>query len=498
MVTWGITALGHDASITVLEDSKILFAAHSERYSRIKNDEYLNEQIVNDALQYGIPQKIIWYEKPLLKKTRQIYAGQWSEALSNKNLPKNYLKQFFDFIEPMPEIKYVPHHKSHAAAGAYTSPFSKATVVVLDAIGEWDSCSVWKYDRSITASPLKKLQSSRYPHSFGLLYSAFTQRCGLKPNEEEYILMGMSAYGKPIYADQIRKDFIENVFPFRLKINPHAGIGNYLPEASNEDLASSIQFIADEVIFRYVSAAINLTKEPNLIFMGGVALNCLSNRKLLDICDSIWIMPNPGDAGNSLGAACLEHGPVYWESPFLGTEIKGEYPVDEIIQELTKNKICGVANGRAEFGPRALGNRSLLADPRGLEIKDKVNEIKRRQKFRPFAPSILSEHLSNYFDVNTNQSPYMQFIADAKPNTIKEMPAIIHADGTARVQTVSQNDNPGFRKLLEAWYEKTGCPMLLNTSLNIRGEPLVNNEQDAEAFEKKYNVKVFTKGVNNK
>ena len=169
--------------------------------------------------------------------------------------------------------------------------------------------------------------------------------------------------------------------------------------------------------------------------------------------------------------------------------------VDEIIEELTKNKICGVANGRAEFGPRALGNRSLLADPRGSEIKDKVNEIKRRQKFRPFAPSILSEHLSDYFDVNTNQSPYMQFIADAKPNTIKEMPAIIHADGTARVQTVSQNDNPGFRKLLEAWYEKTGCPMLLNTSLNIRGEPLVNNEQDAEAFEKKYNVRVFTKGV---
>lgn len=488
MVTWGITALGHDASITVLEDSKILFAAHSERYSRIKNDEYLNEQIVNDALQYGIPEKIIWYEKPLLKKTRQIYAGQWSEALSNKNLPKNYLKQFFDFIEPMPEIKYVPHHKSHAAAGAYTSPFSKATVVVLDAIGEWDSCSVWKYDRSKTASPLKKLQSSRYPHSFGLLYSAFTQRCGLKPNEEEYILMGMSAYGKPIYADQIRKDFIENVFPFRLKINPHAGIGNYLPEASNEDLASSIQFIADEVIFRYVSAAINLTKERNLIFMGGVALNCLSNRKLLDICDSIWIMPNPGDAGSALGSVLAKHNMhIKWNGPYLGYNIPGPYPVKEIIDELLKTGICGVANGPAEYGPRALGNRSLLADPRRADIKDKVNKIKRRQRFRPFAPAVLSEYTQDLFSAYTG--PYMQFTAPC--TQVDKYPAIVHVDGTSRVQTVGVNDNPGFRLLLEEWHKQTGCPMLLNTSLNIKGQPIVNNLTDAEKFATMYNVKVY-------
>ena len=172
--------------------------------------------------------------------------------------------------------------------------------------------------------------------------------------------------------------------------------------------------------------------------------------------------------------------------------IKGDYPIDKIIKELETNKICGVANGRAEFGPRALGNRSLLADPRGDDIKDKVNEIKKRQKFRPFAPAILEEHVHKYFDIPTDKSPYMQFVAKARDKTIKEFPAIIHADGTSRVQTVSKEDNPGFRKLLETFYEKTGCPMLLNTSLNIRGEPLVNDKKDAEAFEERYKVKVFT------
>ena len=204
-------------------------------------------------------------------------------------------------------------------------------------------------------------------------------------------------------------------------------------------------------------------------------------------------MPNPGDAGNSLGAACLRYGkPVEWESPYLGTDIEGEYPVDKIVQELLQNKICGVANGRAEFGPRALGNRSLLADPRGGDIKDKVNEIKRRQKFRPFAPAILKEHLHTYFNINRDAVPYMQYVADAKPETVEKFPAIVHFDNTARVQTVGKDDNTGFRKLLEAWYKETGCPILLNTSLNIRGEPLVNNKNDAISFNNKYNIKVFT------
>jgi carbamoyltransferase len=202
-------------------------------------------------------------------------------------------------------------------------------------------------------------------------------------------------------------------------------------------------------------------------------------------------MPNPGDCGSSLGAAALAYGgPINWHHPYLGTNIGGSYPVQELLDELQKNKIVGVASGRAEFGPRALGNRSLLADPRGAEIKDKVNEIKRRQKFRPFAPMILEEHVHEYFDMpeKTPTSPYMQVVARClKPD---DFPAIIHVDGTSRVQTVGKDSHSGVRELLEQWYVLTGCPILLNTSLNIRGEPMVDTREDADRFEKEYGVKV--------
>ena len=200
-------------------------------------------------------------------------------------------------------------------------------------------------------------------------------------------------------------------------------------------------------------------------------------------------MPNPGDCGSSLGSALAMHGKqVVFSGAYIGTNIDLPYPVDAIISELDAKKIVGVASGRAEFGPRALGHRSLLADPRGMEIKDKVNEIKRRQKFRPFAPAILKEHVNEYFDICTDDSPYMQFVGICKKP--KEFPAIIHVDGTSRVQTVGPDDSPGFRALLEKWYAKTGCPMLLNTSLNIRGEPMVNTRADADRFEEKYGIKV--------
>ena len=520
MIIWGVTALGHDGSISVIRDDQILFAAHSERYSRVKNDPDLNQEIVDEALTYGHPDEIVWYEKPYLKKSRQAWAGQWGEVFGNDTLPKQYMKQFFKQDIKMPKIRTVMHHESHAAAGAFTSPYDEAVVVVLDAIGEWNCCTTWLYKDK----QLELIDKTNYPHSFGLFYSAFTQRCGLKPNEEEYIMMGMAAYGKPIYKDRIMNDFID-FDNLKLKKNVHVGIDpNYLKDSvhlpeklepgelnklaydNNMDIASSVQEIANDFIKEYIARAVYKTGQKNLVYMGGVALNCVTNTKLYDICDNIWIMPNPGDAGNSLGAALIRSAGhdfnlpwpvrrdniIEWKGPFLGTEIKGDYPVNKIIKELETNKICGVANGRAEFGPRALGNRSLLADPRGDDIKDKVNEIKKRQKFRPFAPAILEEHVHKYFDIPTDKSPYMQFVAKARDKTIKEFPAIIHADGTSRVQTVSKEDNPGFRKLLETFYEKTGCPMLLNTSLNIRGEPLVNDKKDAEAFEERYKVKVFT------
>jgi carbamoyltransferase len=224
--------------------------------------------------------------------------------------------------------------------------------------------------------------------------------------------------------------------------------------------------------------------------MGGVALNCLANRRLGQWFENIWIMPNPGDAGSSLGAAALAYGKkLNWQDAYLGHCILGNYPVDDIISELLTNKIAGVASGRAEFGPRALGNRSLLADPRGNTIKEKVNEIKRRQQFRPFAPVVLEEHARDYFDMPSGwvDSRYMQIVGRClRPDLF---PAVVHVDGTSRIQTVPK-DSSGVRRLLESWYALTGCPMLLNTSLNIRGEPMVNDRADADRFEQLYGVQV--------
>ena len=242
-----------------------------------------------------------------------------------------------------------------------------------------------------------------------------------------------------------------------------------------------------------MSKAARLKWSDNLVFMGGVALNCLANRDLGKHFKDIWIMPNPGDAGSSLGAAALKYGQkLKWKSPYLGKDIGVEYPVTRLLDELVTNKIVGVASGRAEFGPRALGNRSLLADPRGPEIKDKVNEIKRRQKFRPFAPVILEEFVTDYFEMpeGFTTSPYMQVVARCKKP--EEFPAIIHVDGTSRVQTVPKDSTSGIRQLLEKWYLLTGCPMLLNTSLNIRGEPMVNDVIDGRRFEAMYGVRVYS------
>jgi carbamoyltransferase len=228
----------------------------------------------------------------------------------------------------------------------------------------------------------------------------------------------------------------------------------------------------------------------NLVYTGGVALNCLANRRLGDYFDNIWIMPCPSDAGSSLGAAALQFGKrLHWRDAYLGSDIPGAYPVDAVVDHLCSAGIVGVASGRAEFGPRALGNRSLLADPRGHDIKDQVNAIKRRQQFRPFAPAILEEHVHDYFDIpgGWSDSRYMQIVGDCRHPSL--YPAIVHVDGTSRIQTVPQ-DGSGIRQVLEAWYQRTGCPMLLNTSLNIRGEPMVNNRADADRFEQQYNVKV--------
>tara|TARA_Y100000741_G_scaffold260089_1_gene200890 strand:+ start:609 stop:2075 length:1467 start_codon:yes stop_codon:yes gene_type:complete len=483
----GINCMNHDASMAVVEIKdgigKILWAAHAERYSKVKNDHYLNQAIVNEAMTYGPFKKVVYYEKPWLKKTRQFYAGQYGTALSYTELPSWHLEHFGIKID-----EYVKHHDSHAAAGYFTSPFNEATILTVDAIGEWDTVSISTADKVW----IERKETIKYPHSIGILYSAFTHRCGLKPAEEEYILMGMAAYGKPKYKNDIYNDFVEQT-PFKLKKNLHRGLGDWHPEADVMDIAASIQAVTEECLAALWHRASKYGSR-NLVYAGGVALNCAANRVLanLGLFDNVWIIPNPGDAGSSVGCiAASEKQFIQWQNPFLGHNIDGEYPVDSLIKELKENKMVGVASGKAEFGPRALGNRSLLADPRGPEIKDLVNSIKKRQQFRPFAPAILEEDVNDYFTLPTGvkNTPYMQYTAACTHG--KDFPAIIHYDNTSRVQTVRKSDNPGFHALLTEWKKQTGCPILLNTSLNIKGQPIVNDRNDGKAFTKKYGVNVL-------
>ena len=386
------------------------------------------------------------------------------------------------------------HHLSHAAGGFQTSPYDRATVVVIDAIGEWDTITIWgaEYDRTGRAR-YQRLWGQRYPHSLGLFYSAITKRVGLHPLDEEYITMGMSAYGDDHYNRVMEAVLVRNPYEIEFGQNLHAGVSNdFMGGLSNEDIAASAQRLLTRLIGNVMRRARDFKWSTNLVYQGGVALNCLANRRLGNYFENIWIMPNPGDAGSSLGAAALAYGKrLHWHNAYLGHNITGPYPVDRIVRGLLHDGIVGVANGRAEFGPRALGNRSLLADPRGAKIKDQVNAIKRRQKFRPFAPVILAEMADDYFDMRPgwHTHSYMQSVAHCRNPDL--YPAICHVDGTSRVQTVAA-DGSGIRQLLEAWYAETGCPMLLNTSLNIRGEPMVNDRSDADRFEMLYGVTVYS------
>jgi carbamoyltransferase len=483
----GINALGHDASVSVILNNDIVFAAHSERYSRKKNDEYLNDDLLNDALNFEKPDIICWYERPWIKKARQIMSGQWNEVVSIT--PSSYLAKFG--LSGIP-IKYYSHHYSHASAGYFTSPFENACVVIVDAIGEFTTISIWKGN----GSKLAKVWSQNYPHSLGLLYTAMTQRCGFKPNEEEYITMGMAAFGKPVYVEDIKNDFISNMNApyFRLKHNVHRGILWWKPEIKNvQDIAASIQKITNDYLIDLMIFAKKITNSNNLVFGGGVALNCVSNTQIASQCkyDDIWIMPNPGDSGSSLGAALAYHSKhIEWKTPYLGYNIDRIFlDMNGILNSLEMGEIIGIANGKAEFGPRALGNRSLLADPRGKNIKDRMNQIKKRELFRPFAPMILEHMAHQYFDMPVKESPYMQYAVTCKyPD---QFPAICHIDNSSRIQTVTNENNPILFELLSKWHKRTGCGMLLNTSLNIKGEPLVNSWEDANKFSFRHNIKIF-------
>jgi carbamoyltransferase len=486
----GISAGFHDAAATVINNGEILYAGHAERYSKIKNDPNIHIDMIAELGQYNIDH-VAYYETAWKKQLRQLYSGQGIEwdKLSTKNILK---KQLHGFFREVPFTTH-NHHLSHAAAGFQTSPFDRATVVVIDAIGEWDTISIWGAEYVSGRAIYKRLWGQRYPHSIGLFYTAMTQEIGLKPMEDEYITMGMAAYGSAQASNLMKMQLVDDEYNITFKENLHAGLSrDWKVHYDINDIASSAQSLCENLIYNVMRRAKKFGWSTNLCYMGGVALNCLANRSLSEYFEKIWIMPNPGDAGSSLGAAALAYGgPVEFKNAFLGTEISGDYPVTAVLDSLLSNKITGVASGRAEFGPRALGNRSLLADPRGPDIKDRVNAIKRRQEFRPFAPIILEEHVDDYFNMPGGfiDTRYMQVIGHCRRPDL--FPAIVHHDGTSRVQTVPQ-DGSGIRELLEKWYVVTGCPILLNTSLNIKGEPIVNDRADADRFEQQYNIKVHS------
>jgi carbamoyltransferase len=455
--------------MALIEDNKILFAAHAERYSKIKNDWYTNEALWRDAANYSTPDVVAYYEKPYLKKTRLLINGGSSDWK-----PKNKYDISFR------------HHYSHACAGYYTSPFKDATIVVLDAIGEFTTSSVWIGN----GDNISLHKQWKYPYSFGLFYSAFTQLVGLMPNQEEYIMMGMAGYGDPNkYLEKV-----EEYFPsvYSQKYNFHKGIYDWGLEISEQDrfdIAASVQKVYEDRLWDFMYIARQELNSDNLVFIGGCALNSKANTQLWDIFPNVWIMPNPGDAGSSLGAALAFYGKhVEWDGPYLGYDLGGEYPVQAIFEEIMTNKVAAVASGRAEFGPRALGNRSILADPRDPDIKDRVNLIKQRELFRPFAPVVMEEYASEWFEMDYT-SPYMQYTPKClKPDLI---PSVVHVDGTSRVQTVNEKQHPGLYALLKKFYEETGVPVLLNTSLNIKGQPLLNDESDIIKWEETYKTRII-------
>jgi carbamoyltransferase len=481
MITWGISANSHNAALAVFDSDRLVFASESERFSKVKNDPDLSSKFIEYALKFGEPNKVVWYENPWLKTLRQFYAGQEKQD----NNVKNYLKKY-NITSP---IKTISHHYSHAAAGYYTSKFNDACVLVIDAIGEFETITIWQ----ATGNHLKKIWRQHYPHSIGLFYSAITQRIGLKPNEEEYILMGMAAYGDKFKLNaRMNNDFVDyNTLKFKQSL--HRGCLDWAPDLTEDDnfnIAAAAQDIYEKYFQLLLSKAKKLTNSKNLVLMGGCALNCSANPIAYKYFENVWIMPAPGDSGSAIGAVLADSKQhIEWTGPYLGHDMGYTDTNEIIVNHLLEHKMCGVARGRAEFGPRALGNRSLIADPRGVEIKARINSIKQREQFRPFAPAILEEFADQYFKMPTKSTPYMQYIAPCLKS--ESFPAIVHVDNTSRVQTVNKTDNPQFRELLEIWYAKTGCPMLLNTSLNIKGQPMVNDHADATAWGKAYGLPVF-------
>ena len=567
----GISAFYHDSAACILVDGKIVAAAQEERFTRKKHDPNYPHNAIEFVLKYANLKlsdvnQIVFFEKPFLKFERLLetyvaFAPRgfvsfakamplWiKEKLFQKNLLFNKLKKHDPNFKSDKNIFFSDHHLSHAASAFFPSPFNEAVVLTADGVGEWATTTV-AVGKNENLEIKKEIH---FPHSLGLLYSAFTYYSGFKVNSGEYKLMGLAPYGKPIYEDKVKQlvDLKEDG-TFRLDqkyFNYATGLtminekfnnlfGQKPRNPQNEqitqfhmDIAASIQKVTEQIMIRLAKSIRDEYGMKNLCLAGGVALNCVANGKILQekIFDNIWIQPAAGDAGGSLGAALalwhIEQGnkrSVNLNDDMKGSYLGTEFNQDEIETELktvganfetleyeelientaeflSNGKAVGWFQGRMEFGPRALGGRSILGDPRSDKMQKNLNlKVKFRESFRPFAPSILREDLSEWFDMNVD-SPYMLLVADINSNKKIEMtnkqrklfgieklnvkrseiPAVTHVDYSARVQTVTKNTNNRYYDLISKFKEKTGCPVIVNTSFNVRGEPIVNTPTDA-------------------
>ena len=567
----GISAFYHDSAAALLKDGKIIAAAQEERFTRKKHDASYPYNAVEFVLKYSNLKlsevdNIVFFEKPFLKFERLLetyvaFAPRgfisfmrampiWlREKLFQKNYLFNKLKLHDPKLKSDNNIYFSDHHLSHAASAFFPSPFDEAVVLTADGVGEWATTTVAVGKNN----QLDIKKEIHFPHSLGLLYSAFTYFIGFKVNSGEYKLMGLAPYGNPIYCDKIEKLIdIKNDGTFRLNqsyFNYATGLtmtnnkfnnlfGAKPRDPKNEkinqfhmDIACSIQKVTEKIMLQLARSIRKEYNIKNLCLAGGVALNCVANGKILKekIFKNIWIQPAAGDAGGSLGAALalwhIEKGNKRYINPdddMSGSYLGPSYKQEEIEKELkklganfkvlnyedlinqTSEKIStgnavGWFQGRMEFGPRALGARSILGDPRSEKMQKNLNlKVKYRESFRPFAPSVLKDDVSNWFELKT-ESPYMLLVADVNSNkkiqmtekeqklfgidklNIKrsEIPAVTHVDYSARIQTVSENTNKPYYDLIQKFKEKTGCPVIVNTSFNVRGEPIVNTPTDA-------------------
>jgi len=562
----GISAFYHDSAAALTHEGEILAAAQEERFSRRKGDESLPLRAIEYCLNHASIKSseleaVVFYDKPIRKFDR-LLASFIHRAPAGLPLFLSVLPTWFktklwteEQIRAMLKLpKTVPvlftlHHQSHAASAFYASPFEEAAILTVDGTGEWTTTAIGFG----SGTQLKLLKTLDYPHSLGLLYSAFTYYCGFRVNSGEYKLMGLAPYGKPVYKELIEKEIIQAYPDGSFTLNEK--YFNYIsglrmisrrfeklfgrkalrPDQKADDfhmdIAASIQRVLEDRMVALAQEAQKLTGSKNLVLAGGVALNCVANEVILrsGLFNNIWIQPAAGDAGGALGAALTyEHlykgrprphlgkgdamkgallGPAFTHEQIqemldgIGAryqELDTPQLLKQAAQAMAEGKVIGWVQGRMEFGPRALGNRSILGDPRNREMQSRMNlKVKFRESFRPFAPAVLANKAHEWFDLKTTESPYMLLTAPVKAEKRlpvqteglkglallklprSQIPAVTHVDFSARLQTVHQETNPLFHDLIQEFEKQTGCPLVVNTSFNVRGEPIVCTPQDA-------------------